>query len=48
MLRLGMAGGDVWAGFDGVIGLEAGVVRIGINPITWNNDDMPEPGGIFR
>jgi inosose dehydratase len=25
--------------------MEAGTVRIGINPITWTNDDMPELGG---
>jgi inosose dehydratase len=26
-------------------GMQAGTVRIGINPITWTNDDMPELGG---
>ena len=26
-------------------GMAAGAVRIGINPITWTNDDMPELGG---
>ncbi|MGB1558715.1 MAG: hypothetical protein ACPHCJ_13105, partial [Oceanococcaceae bacterium] len=25
--------------------LNAGEVRIGINPITWSNDDLPELGG---
>jgi inosose dehydratase len=25
--------------------MQAGTVRIGINPITWTNDDMPELGG---
>jgi len=25
--------------------MQAGIVRIGINPITWTNDDMPELGG---
>ena len=25
--------------------MKAGTVRIGINPITWTNDDMPELGG---
>ena len=25
--------------------MQPGIVRIGINPITWTNDDMPELGG---